>query len=89
MARPPDADPDLPETPATADGEPEVLEITARGTAVKRLQRMLRDAGHSLKEDGLFGQATLAAVKAFQAANGLKRTGSPARGAALTRKAAA
>ena len=91
MARPPDADPDLPETPATADGEPEVLEITARSAAVKRLQRMLRDAGHSLEEDGLFGQATLAAVRAFQAANGLEADGiaGPRTRAALTRKAAA
>ena len=91
MARPPDADPDLPETPATSDGEPEVLEITARGAAVKRLQRMLGDAGHPLEEDGLFGQATLTAVRAFQAANGLEADGivGPRTRAALSRGAAA
>ena len=63
------------ESPVATDDEPATLEVTARGAAVRRLQRLLGEAGYSLKEDGLFGQATLAAVRAFQEANGLEADG--------------
>lgn len=64
--------------PATSDGaealsgaaEP-LLRVTARGPAVRRLQRRLKAAGHDVSLDGEFGQNMLAAVKAFQKAKGL------------------
>ena len=87
MTRPPDANPDPPEEPAvSADGEPETLEITSRGAAVARLQRLLGESGYVLEQDGLFGQATLAAVRAFQADNDLEADGivGPRTRAALT-----
>ena len=73
------------------DDGPATLEITARGAAVRRLQRLLREAGYRLKEDGLFGQATLAAVRAFQEANGLEADGivGPLTRSALTGREAA
>ena len=43
-----------------------ILKIGSRGDNVKRLQHLLH-----LAEDGIFGQLTKEAVKAFQAANGL------------------
>ena len=89
MTGSPRDDPALPEeTPISEDREPETLEITSRSAAVRRLQRLLREAGYRLKEDGLFGQATLAAVTAFQEANGLEADGivGPLSWASLTRK---
>ena len=64
------------ESPATSDrnasvgvvqatGNP-MLRLMDRNQHVVRLQRLLTAAGHPLEEDGIFGQATLAAVKAFQ-----------------------
>ena len=92
MTGSPTDSPDLPEEPPdAADNQPATLEITARGAAVGQLQRLLGEAGYPLKEDGLFGQATLAAVMAFQEANGLEADGvvGPLSWAALTRKVAA
>ena len=91
MAHPPADDPDPPERPAIAAyGEPATLEPASRGAAVQRLQRLLREAGHVLEEDGLFGRETLAAVEAFQAANDLQADGivGPRSWTALTRGAA-
>ena len=87
MSGSPTDSPDLREGPATAtDKEPETLEVTSRGVAVRRLQRLLDEAGYVLEQDGLFGQATLAAVRAFQAYNGLEADGivGPRTRAALT-----
>ena len=39
------------------------------------MQHLLSEAGHPLEEDGLFGQATLAAVKRFQHRHGLRPDG--------------
>lgn len=67
-----------------ATGEP-TLRITDRGAAVRTLQERLRSAGHELAADGIFGQGTLAAVRAFQGARGLTVDGivGPATWAAL------
>lgn len=92
MTGAPTDSPDLSEDPpAAANDEPPTLEITARGAAVRRLQRLLGEAGHPLEEDGLFGQATLAAVRAFQADNGLAADGivGPRTRSALRRRDAA
>ena len=53
----------------------------AKGTQVSDLQKRLNALGMKppLKVDGLFGPATLAAVKAFQKSHGLKATGWSAR----------
>ena len=77
--------------PVAAEDEPATLEVTARGGAVRRLQRLLAEAGYPLTEDGLFGRATLAAVRAFQADNGLEADGivGSLTWAALTRRVAA
>ena len=53
-----------------------VLQIGSMGEAVSELQRELKDLGYFSGEcDGVFGDATLAAVKRFQMANGLSETG--------------
>ena len=64
-------DPDLPVKKAT-------LKKGSKGETVKALQKQLMDLGYDLGKygaDGDFGSATLAAVKAFQKANGLKDDG--------------
>jgi len=68
--------------PATSDeaeavstaAEP-LLRVTARGPAVRRMQERLKQAGHDLGVDGIFGHGTLAALKAFQKAKGLTADG--------------
>ena len=60
----------------SAGNEFPILQVTSRGAAVRRLQDLLGRAGHALAVDGLFGRETLAAVRAFQAANGLRPDGS-------------
>lgn len=58
---------------SAASGGPEqpVLHLSARSPAVRRLQELLSRAGRPLEPDGIFGQATLAAVRRFQADRGL------------------
>jgi N-acetyl-anhydromuramyl-L-alanine amidase AmpD len=58
-----------------AAGPGPVLRLTARGEAVQRLQAALAQAGQELEEDGIFGQETLAAVRAFQRERGLRVDG--------------
>lgn len=71
-----------PSTSDTADASAVVrreteplLRLLDRGKDVLRLQAMLSRTGHSIEEDGLFGQKTLDALKTFQAAQGLKADG--------------
>lgn len=52
-----------------------LLKLMDRGPGVARAQRLLAAAGQELEEDGIFGQDTLAALKAFQSANGLEADG--------------
>lgn len=53
-----------------------LLQSGSAGEAVSSLQRRLKDLGYFSGEcDGVFGDATLAAVKLFQMANGLNETG--------------
>ena len=48
----------------------------SRGTQVRVLQWLLNDAKYDAGTvDGIFGSKTLAAVKAFQGANGLEMDG--------------
>ena len=55
--------------------EQPVLKKGADGSAVRRLQKALTDAGHACAVDGAFGSGTERAVKAFQAARGLTADG--------------
>lgn len=74
-----------PETGAATAGEMEgkkvMIELTtlkyrSKGAQVKTLQRLLGALGHDCGEvDGIFGQATQAAVVAFQRAKGLTADG--------------
>ena len=53
-----------------------VLEAGASGDSVKRLQQALKALGYFTREpDGAYGDATVAAVRRFQMANGLEETG--------------
>ena len=75
-ARPEPAQPE-PALPAAAENLP-TLRKGAKGENVIRMQQALTDAGFSLPKygiDGSFGRETLAALKAFQNANGLKTDG--------------
>ena len=48
----------------------------SRGSEVTRLQNALKELGfYSMTVDGIYGRGTLAAVKAYQRANGLKADG--------------
>lgn len=51
------------------------LELGARGDKVTQLQRDLTKLGYPLKDDGIFGQNTDAAVKKFQRDHGLEPDG--------------
>lgn len=51
------------------------LGLGSRGPAVAEAQRALIAAGHDVLADGVYGRATLSAVRAFQAAQGLVRDG--------------
>ena len=77
---------DDPQPTVAAETETATIQVTSRGAAVRRLQELLNRAGHALAVDGLFGRETLAAVRAFQAANGLQPDGiaGPTTLAALT-----
>ena len=66
-------------TPGTAKGKAEnfkssgkkALRKGSRGPAVASLQQDLKDAGYDVEVDGVFGNGTDKAVRAFQKANGL------------------
>ncbi len=52
------------------------LQYGSKGDSVKRLQQRLKDLGYlSGKVDGIYGNATVKAVKAFEKAYGQKQTG--------------
>ena len=72
-------------TPNSSASSKPVLRKGKTGSAVRELQTILRNKGYNISVDGSFGPATLAAVKSFQAANGLAVDGSvgPATWAAL------
>jgi peptidoglycan hydrolase-like protein with peptidoglycan-binding domain len=52
-----------------------VLQLGAKGSAVKTLQQLLNKAGVQCATDGDFGPKTEAAVKQFQKKVGLEETG--------------
>lgn len=52
-----------------------VLRVGSRGAAVRQMQALLRTAGYRLVADGIFGNGTLAAVRAFQRRRGLGADG--------------
>lgn len=53
-----------------------ILQSGSAGEAVSSLQRRLKELGYFSGDcDGMFGEATLAAVELFQMANGLSETG--------------
>lgn len=52
-----------------------VLKKGSKGTMVKELQQRLKIRGYDLACDGVFGNKTLEAVRAFQAENGLEADG--------------
>ncbi len=56
------------------DSEPTVR-LMDRNDAVLRMQRLLNQGGQDVEEDGIFGQNTLLAVKAFQRQEGLEADG--------------
>lgn len=77
LAHPPTAVPDGSESGEPGgrpSGQP-LLRVMAFGPAVTRLQALLGAAGHDVVEDGHFGEATLAAVTAFQRGAGLTPDG--------------
>ena len=52
------------------------LKKGSRGEEVKKMQTALKNKGYyTMKIDGVFGNGTLSAVKAFQKGNGLKVDG--------------
>jgi peptidoglycan hydrolase-like protein with peptidoglycan-binding domain len=52
-----------------------VIQNGYQGHPVKTLQFLLRERGHHVAVDGVFGPATEAAVKTFQTSKGLPTTG--------------
>ena len=63
-------------TSVVQTGKREVLKIGSRGTDVAYLQQSLTAKGYGVGAiDGIFGQKTLEAVKAYQAEHGLKVDG--------------
>jgi len=52
-----------------------VVQKGSQGHPIRTLQLLLRARGHNITVDGLFGPATEAAVKAFQASKGLAADG--------------
>ena len=71
----------VPVKPAPAPSKPQItlgiptLRYGHRGNDVARMQDLLNKSGAVIAADGIFGRKTLAAVKAFQAARGLKPDG--------------
>jgi len=68
----PDGDTPPTHSPAVGDipSRP-TLRLGDRNGDVQILQQLLIKAGHDLVADGIFGQASAVAIRAFQAANGL------------------
>ena len=66
---------DAPLATDDSTSSPPMLRITSNHPEVMTMQHLLSEAGHPLEEDGLFGQATLAAVKRFQRRHGLRPDG--------------
>jgi N-acetyl-anhydromuramyl-L-alanine amidase AmpD len=66
----PNPTPSIEAAPPPATDLP-TLRVTSKGFAVRVLQQRLGAKGYDVGVDGIFGQQTLAAVKAFQEANGL------------------
>ena len=69
---------DLDKTVADLSGIDRILKRGSKGDDVKQVQQALKDLGYDLGEkdvDGIIGKDTVAAIKAFQKANGLKVTG--------------
>ncbi|HEY0772460.1 MAG TPA: glycoside hydrolase domain-containing protein, partial [Nocardioidaceae bacterium] len=63
-------------TTLLSEGTGPVLKIGSGGNTVRRVQRALNAAVHAeLAVDGIFGPDTTAAVREYQAAIGLRRTG--------------
>lgn len=63
-------------TTILSEGRGPVLKVGSGGLAVRRLQRSLNAAVHAgLTVDGLYGQATTAAVRTYQREVGLRPTG--------------
>ncbi len=61
---------------AQSSSNSNLLKTGSSGAEVKKLQQALKEKGFYSKNcDGVFGQGTLAAVKAFQLKNGLKADG--------------
>jgi hypothetical protein len=56
-------------------GDRPTLRRGSRGDPVRELQRALARVGHAVTADGIFGPGTEAAVRAYQAANGLTADG--------------
>lgn len=48
-----------------------LLKIGSQGSSVKELQKLLNQAGYNLSVDGIFGDKTQSAVRAYQKANNL------------------
>lgn len=62
-------------TGTVAAEELPTLRKGSKGLYVTEVQEMLKKRGYTLKADGIFGNKTLEAVKAFQVDNGLKVDG--------------
>lgn len=58
----------------------EYVNAQASPEEIARVQRRLRTLFYDVEADGVYGESTVAAVKAFQAANGLEATGAADRG---------
>lgn len=56
-------------------GDREILAAGSRSARVATLQRRLKMVGYELVIDGIFGRATVAAVRSFQEKTGIEETG--------------
>lgn len=66
----------VPTAKPTATSSSSALRLGDEGTRVRSVQQKLKDLGYLTgSADGIFGAATESAVKAFQAANGLRADG--------------
>ena len=80
MAFHPTDSPDFADAPLATDNRdptssPPTLRITSKHPQLQTMQHLLSEADYPLEEDGLFGQATLEAVKGFQRRHGLRPDG--------------